>query len=258
MGVEFGSSNPEIKKLSEDQREQNIAENQKNGEILNLTNKINTKSEVVQSNKDDDVNKVTEGGSKLQQTKSIENQTTTEALMDPKSEQSEHSPLQKLKNIGYDEIKENMSPESNSLATKIDDKVADIEKEKLPFFIQDTFQDGDYRTVVTKEEVKLYRVFGGQADAGGAFATTDKSASEQDTRQDLALIPEWGNSCKYEAEITVPQGIQLNIGKAAQQESSEGNVYKGGGDQVLLPNNWQVEHLDWITDIRVLKENEYE
>ena len=140
--------------------------------------------------------------------------------------------------------------------TIIDDKVVEIEKQKLPNFIADSFADGEYRTVVSTEPITLYRTFGGQADAGGSYATTTPSSSESETRQDLALLPEWGNSCQYEAKITVPEGTILNVGKVAKQiDFSDGTIYKGGGDQVLLPQNWFEEHPDWITDIYVIKED---
>lgn len=140
-------------------------------------------------------------------------------------------------------------------ATKIDDKVTEVEKEKLPGVIADTFKDGQYRTVVTNEDVKLYRVYDGdKSNIGGAFATTEPSSSVEQTREKSAILPEW-NDCKYEAEITVPKGTKLNIGTAELQEDADGNVYEGGGDQVLLPQGWAKEHPEWITNVRELKEN---
>ncbi|MBR5617011.1 MAG: hypothetical protein IKW50_02390 [Oscillospiraceae bacterium] len=140
-------------------------------------------------------------------------------------------------------------------ATKIDDKVTDIEKEKLPNFLADTFKDGEYRTVVTDEDIKLYRTYGGKSEIGGSFATTEASRNEEETRQECAILPEW-NDCTHEVEITVPKGTKLNIGTAeAQEDETDGTIYEGGGDQVLLPQNWAKEHPEWITNIRTLKEN---
>lgn len=149
--------------------------------------------------------------------------------------------------------------EESLSTTRIDDKVKPTEKERLPRFIQDSFANGEYRTVVANEEIRLYRTFGGQADAGGAFATTERSSSEMDTRQKLALLPEWGNTCRYELEITVPQGEKFNLGKVEKQtDTRDGTVYRGGGDQILLPQNWFTNHPEWITDIYTLKENDDE
>ena len=65
---------------------------------------------------------------------------------------------------------------------------------------------------------------------------------------DTALLPEWGNSRKYEAVIEIPEGEVLHIGKVAEQEiKSTGTILSGRADQVLLPQNWPLE---WIIQIR--------
>ena len=135
-------------------------------------------------------------------------------------------------------------------ATKIDKEVSVINQESLPQKIIDTFKNGQYRTVVTDTEIKVYRIFGGRADAGGRFVTTTPSISRIDTKIDSALLPEWGGSMKYEAEITIPKGTKLNIGKVAPQKiESTGTILEGGADQILLPNDWP---LDWISVIRTV------
>ncbi|WP_332651811.1 hypothetical protein [Lysinibacillus sp. 54212] len=60
-------------------------------------------------------------------------------------------------------------------------------------------------------------------------------------------MPEWKNSSQYEAVIEIPKGTELNIGKVEQQMTQTGTVFKGGGDQILLPQNWPNE---WIKEIR--------
>ncbi|WP_238532690.1 hypothetical protein [Listeria monocytogenes] len=47
----------------------------------------------------------------------------------------------------------------------------------------------------------------------------------------------------YEAEIIIPKGQQINIGKVAPQ----GTILKGGIDQIVLPRNWSS---DWIINIK--------
>lgn len=109
--------------------------------------------------------------------------------------------------------------------------------------------DGNYRTVISNDKVTLYRTFGGNADAGGGFATTTSAANRIQAKIDTALLPEWGNSRMYEAVIEVPKGQALNIGKVAEQYTKTGTKLAGQADQVLLPQNWPLE---WIKEIRVV------
>ncbi|MGE1057071.1 pre-toxin TG domain-containing protein [Bacillus sp. GMa5/1] len=132
-------------------------------------------------------------------------------------------------------------------ATSIDHQVTEIEKANLPPWIGDSFTDGVFRTVKTNEEVTLYRTFGHSADAGGGFATTVPAQNRIQAKLDTALLPEWKNSRMYEATIKVPEGETLNLGKVAEQYTMSGTTLKGGGDQVLLPQNWPLE---WISDVR--------
>ncbi|EOX2686168.1 hypothetical protein ACQUJA_000648 [Enterococcus faecalis] len=135
-------------------------------------------------------------------------------------------------------------------STKIDSKVIEIEKANLPDGLKKTYTDNYYRTVESVDELKTYRTFGGNADAGGGFATTEPAVSRIDAKMDTALLPEWKNSRMYEAEITIPKGEKLNIGKVAPQINDKtGTVLKGGADQILLPQDWPLE---WIIDIRVV------
>ncbi|MCC3866899.1 hypothetical protein K0039_01645 [Terrisporobacter mayombei] len=66
---------------------------------------------------------------------------------------------------------------------------------------------------------------------------------------DSTLLPSWGNSRMYEAVIEVPKGEILNIGKVAEQITESGSKLAGGGDQVVLPLNWDSR---WITKIRLV------
>ena len=137
---------------------------------------------------------------------------------------------------------------SNEYSTAIDDKVMVINKKELPESLGNTFTDGEYCTVVTNEEIKVYRTFGGKADAGGGFATTNSSNSRIQSKIDSALLPEWGNTRAYEVEITIPTNQELTIGKVASQTiKGSGTVLQGGADQILLPKNWPLE---WITKIK--------
>ncbi len=133
--------------------------------------------------------------------------------------------------------------------TKIDSQVTEIEKAKLPDWMIRTFTEGEYRTVVTNENVTLYRTFGGRSDAGGAFATTMSAKNRIQAKIDTALLPEWGGTRMYEARIEVPRGQVLNIGQVAEQYTRTGTKLDGGADQILLPEKWSLE---WIKDIKII------
>ena len=135
-------------------------------------------------------------------------------------------------------------------STKIDSKVTVVEKHELPSWIIETYKDGQYRTVVTNEEITVYRVFGYNAEAGGAFATSNPAINRVQTKVDSAILPEWKNSLKYEAEIVIPKGTTLNIGRVGEQYTMSGARLAGDADQFLLPQNWD---LNWIKSIRTIK-----
>ncbi|OEF99581.1 hypothetical protein BHF71_08525 [Vulcanibacillus modesticaldus] len=112
----------------------------------------------------------------------------------------------------------------NGMGTLIDDKVTIIKQVELPSWIKSAFKDGKYTTVLTNEDILVYRVFGGKADAGGAFATTQPSENRIQSKISLALLQEWGNSRMYEAVIKIPKKTILNIGKASEQTTKTGKV----------------------------------
>jgi RHS repeat-associated protein len=137
-------------------------------------------------------------------------------------------------------------------ATAIDDKVTVVDKNNsVPEWMRETFMDSHYRTVVTNEDITLYRVFGGTARPQGAFATTMPAGNRIQSKIDSALLPEWKNSREYEAEIIIPKGTKLDIGKVAPQTIDEtGTVLKGGADQVLLPRDWPDQWIVSISSVR--------
>ena len=141
----------------------------------------------------------------------------------------------------------NQSPKiPSNINTAINDKVKVVDKDNLPFDTAETFRRSEYVTVETVAKVSLFRKFGGvgnQAAIDGAFATTAKNAGRQET----AVYPKWSSS-RFEAEIEVPPGEKLNIGKVSEHPfDSSSPKYRGGADQVLLPRNYP---LDWIKTVR--------
>ncbi|MBC1370263.1 ribonuclease YeeF family protein [Listeria welshimeri] len=163
--------------------------------------------------------------------------------------------MQKMDNLnvkgsGKDDIIKGASRAGGKYSTQIDSKVIEVEKASLPDRIKESYTDGYYRTVETLEDVKVYRTFGGNADAGGGFATSSMTKSRIDTKIETALLPEWKNSRMYEAEIIIPKGQQLNIGKVAPQTiESTGTILSGGADQILMPQDWPLE---WIYNIKIV------
>ncbi|BBU39224.1 hypothetical protein APP_15160 [Aeribacillus pallidus] len=132
-------------------------------------------------------------------------------------------------------------------STAIDDKVKVIEKVDLPDWIRESFTDGIYRTVITEENITLYRTFGGGAKVNGSFVTTSPAGNRINAKINTALVPDWKNSRQYEAVIEVPKGQVLNIGRVEKQYTKTGALLKGDGDQILLPQGWPSE---WIKEIR--------
>lgn len=135
-------------------------------------------------------------------------------------------------------------------STKIDSKVTVVEKQELPSWLIDTYKDGVYRTVVTNEDITVYRSFGYNAEAGGAFTTSSPALNRVQTKVDSAILPEWKNTLRYEAEIVIPKGTTLNIGRVGEQFTMSGTRLAGDADQFLLPQNWD---LNWIKSIREVK-----
>ena len=146
--------------------------------------------------------------------------------------------------------KENISS-YGAYSTKIDSKVTVIEKQELPSWLIDTYKDGQYRTVVTNEEIIVYRSFGYNAEAGGAFATSKPSINRIQTKVDSAILPEWKNTLRYEVEIIIPKGTTLNIGRVGEQYTMSGARLAGDADQILLPQNWD---LNWIKSVRTIRD----
>ncbi|MGF1727686.1 RHS repeat-associated core domain-containing protein [Photobacterium nomapromontoriensis] len=130
-------------------------------------------------------------------------------------------------------------------STKIDTRVSVIEKNTdMPAWLQESFLDSTFRSVITNEDITVYRVFGSSANIQGAFVSTTPALSKIQVKIDSALLPEWKNTRKFEAEILIPKGTKLDIGKVAPQTiGTTGTVLNGGSDQLLMSQNWPKE---WI------------
>jgi NAD(P)H-nitrite reductase large subunit len=128
-------------------------------------------------------------------------------------------------------------------------KFKEIDKQNLPDWIAESFEEGKYKTVITQEDIFVYRVFGGKASSTGAFVKTVPAGNRINTKIDAALLPEWKNSKESEAIIKIPKGTILNVGKVAPQTTKSGTILKGGTDQYLMLQNWLS---DWIAKVNPL------
>jgi filamentous hemagglutinin len=130
--------------------------------------------------------------------------------------------------------------------TKIDHNLVDADHVVLPEGIAKTFKNSEYATVTTSADVSVYRKFGGgdgQAKANGGFAGTERNLG----RDEIAVYPRW-NTTQFEAEIVIPKGTQIHVGKVAEQPvRATSPKYRGGADQVLLPRDYPDT---WIKSIR--------
>ena len=133
---------------------------------------------------------------------------------------------------------------SLQIGTKIDYAVSIIETDlSLPEWIKQSFKDKIYYTVESTQKIKLYRDFGDQAFMDGSFCTTINNA----TREGLALHPSFQNSMRFKAELEIPIGEKMNIGRTGPYPPGDLNALPGGEDQVLLKTNYNHE---WIKQIK--------
>lgn len=180
-----------------------------------------------------------------------DNETVDKYISEPASESSRAPPEDvdvNSKTLDSTDLPDDFESKEKAgdYSTKIDGKVEEVEKEPLPDSIAKSFKDGEYRTVVTTEPITIYRVYGGNATSEGSFCTTESCLDKDKTRNDLALKSSWGNTIEKEAEIVVPAGTKLNIGRVEEQRDG-GKMLTGNADQILLPPNWSQ---DWVKKVR--------
>ncbi|WP_419178215.1 hypothetical protein [Pseudomonas syringae] len=129
-------------------------------------------------------------------------------------------------------------------------KYSSVEKENLHSWVAESFTNGKYKTVVTTQDIYVHRVFGGNAKASGGFVSTSPASSPIQAKLDAALLPEWKNTRQFEAKILIPKSTTLNIGSVAPQVTKSGTIFKGGTDQILMPQNWPES---WIVGIKTIR-----
>jgi len=104
-----------------------------------------------------------------------------------------------------------------------------------------TFRGGSYTELVTQETTTLYRVYGGKSGTLGGYWTRTPPSGPLQSRMDLVLLSEWGNTATEVVRIKVPKGTTIFEGFAAPQSNSVQNLL-GGGSQVYIPR----VNPDWI------------
>jgi RHS repeat-associated protein len=102
-----------------------------------------------------------------------------------------------------------------------------------------------YIPVTLEKSDVYYRIWGGSAgltgnpnaeDPGTYYSFFPPVGSQAWLRQQLSLLPEWGNTMeKLGDEVKVPAGTTVFIGPASAQRGADGTFYSGGGFQVWVP-----------------------
>ena len=115
-----------------------------------------------------------------------------------------------------------------------------INKGPLPDAIANSFRGGSYSQITLQADLELYRVYGGKAEQLGSYWTRIPPAGPVQSKIDLALKPEWGNTAENVVKIKVPAGTTIFEGFVEGQ----GGGLLGGGSQVIVPNvdpSWVVK-----------------
>lgn len=131
--------------------------------------------------------------------------------------------------------------ETQDISTAIDKDVIELPQQEITPNDKATFQNSKYRTVETTKDLILYRVYGDKTAKEGRFLTTHCPTDRLETKLESALLAEWGNSRKYYCEVYVPKGTILNIGKVEKQQTVSKHILEGGGDQVLVSDEFAAD-----------------
>jgi RHS repeat-associated protein len=99
----------------------------------------------------------------------------------------------------------------------------------LPSSIASTFRSASYEAKILEESTAFYRVYGGKADKIGKYWTRNPPRGALQSKIDLALKSEWGNTANKTVTIRAPKGITIYEGIAAPQGG-----FVGGGNQVFI------------------------
>lgn len=121
----------------------------------------------------------------------------------------------------------------------------------LPDNLAGTFSGGRYTEIILKEDTILYRA--GTAERPlGEFFSQDMPNGVLQSRIDKAILPKWpdGGTSPIDSAISVriPAGTKVYIGEVG----SQGGIYVGGTQQIVIPKAWQIEGVT-VTSIKAIK-----
>ncbi|HTF98932.1 MAG TPA: hemagglutinin repeat-containing protein [Cellvibrio sp.] len=120
-----------------------------------------------------------------------------------------------------------------------------IEPGPLDDNIAGTFSGGQYQVVKLEKDTILYRA--GTADQPlGQFFSLDAPTGVVKTRIDKAVLPVWpgGATSPIDTffEIKIPAGTEVYVGEVG----SQGGIYVGGTQQIVVPKPWTIEGVEVI------------
>lgn len=106
--------------------------------------------------------------------------------------------------------------------------------------VADTFRSSSYFETVLEEPLKVFRVYGGDAGELGSYWSRVKPTGPAQATFDAALLPNFRNSARKVAEVTIPAGTRIFEGVASSQtiRSAGFNIkigeLLGNGSQVYI------------------------
>lgn len=135
-------------------------------------------------------------------------------------------------------------PNSSALG-KITGSYSAIEPGPLADNLAGTFSGGRYTTHVLETDIVLYRA-GTANQPLGQFFSFDPPTSVVQTRIDKAVLPIWpgGGTSPLDTyfAIKIPAGTSVHVGEVG----SQGGMFIGGTQQVVVPKPWAVNGVQVI------------
>ena len=124
--------------------------------------------------------------------------------------------------------------------SRVCEKYSPINQGPLKQGVADSFRSSTYTARELLEDTVMYRVSGGEAESVGSYMSLTPQNGGLQSQIDLALNPQWGNTCENIGQVLVPKGTIIYEGVAGAQnilDSCENVVgtLLGGGSQIYIP-----------------------
>lgn len=128
---------------------------------------------------------------------------------------------------------------------KVEGSYSAMEPGPLPDSMAGTFSGGRYKVVVLENDTLMHRA--GTVDQPlGQFFDLEPPQGILQARIDKAVLPEWPGGAKSPIdtsfEIKIPAGTKVYVGEVG----SQGGVYVGGTQQVIVQKPWLIEGVEVI------------